>query len=370
MKGFRSPKVLRQKLSQAFGKGKKQRSFKVRDASPVSQTESSTTSVELVSESQEQSFSPIEESEELFAALYGQKEPESIPQARDAYGKEDNTPINAADLYKDAPAEDASKYGYGDEDVTPINPPDLHKDSKDDEPTNYGYGKEDNTPINAADLYKDVPPEDPAKFGYGDEKPKLATPTNPAPPQITKTVRRSSMKGSSGPRRRASIGYTGEIELRLPGRQGPVKKKLSISFDSKVKVKSVAPISSMTENSDALWFQDDEYDRMKQKSFEIVDRVELGMTGGKKYCTRGLEKLMQKNQEASMIKKYDAWDAVMNEQFSQRESGTFDDQNIANALMFTTLNSQREANLRAQQDAEDIEKYVRTTRQRIRRMSM
>ena len=178
------------------------------------------------------------------------------------------------------------------------------------------------------------------------------------------------MKGSSGPRRRASIGYTGEIEVSLPGQDQPVKRRTSISFDEKVKVKSVSPVSQMTDRPEELWFQDDEYDRMKQKSFEIVDRVELGMTGGKKYCTRGLEKLMQKNQEASMIKKYDAWDAVLNEQFSQRESGTFNDVNIANALRFKTMNSQREANLRAQGDADEIEKYVRTTRRMMRRMSM
>ena len=178
------------------------------------------------------------------------------------------------------------------------------------------------------------------------------------------------MKGSSGPRRRASIGYTGEIEVKLPGQDEPVKRKTSISFDEKVRVKCVKPVSKMADRPEELWFQDNEYDRMKKKSFEIVDRVELGMTGGKNYCTRGLEKLMQKNQVAIMNKKYDAWDAVLNEQYSQRESGTFDDVNIANVLRFKTMNSQREANLRAQEDAEEIEKYVRTTRRMMRSMSM
>jgi hypothetical protein len=178
------------------------------------------------------------------------------------------------------------------------------------------------------------------------------------------------MKGANGPKHRASIGYRDEITVNILGQSEPVRRTYSIGFEDKVKVKSIAPVSQLVETPEDLWFQDDEYDRMKQKSFEIVDRIELGMTGGKKYCTRGLEKLMQKNQEQSMVRKYDAWDAVLNEQYDQREEGNYSDDGMAHAYKFKTINSQRDANLRAQQDQEEVEKYLRTTRRMMRRISM
>ena len=94
--------------------------------------------------------------------------------------------------------------------------------------------------------------------------------------------------GESGRQRRASIGYTGEVANVLPSSNGKkVVRRTSISFSDRVKVRTCEPVKSLTDEPEALWFQDDEFRKIKAKCFEIVDKVDHGMTGGKKFCTRG-----------------------------------------------------------------------------------
>lgn len=186
-------------------------------------------------------------------------------------------------------------------------------------------------------------------------------------------------------RRRASIGQTGvgeEIEVHLPGNHQPVRRRRSITFNEGVMVRKVRPTKSLTDQPEALWLQDDEMDRIKQQISDLVQEKvryaeihdacdssmeddEEGVAGE---CTRGLERMLEP--ERTKVKKFQAWDLVMNEQYLQRQEGEFDDESLAIMYGYTTRRSQREAQRRASKDEEEIKGYLRSTRRMCRRLSM
>jgi len=241
--------------------------------------------------------------------------------------------------YGDASPDARAKYGY-----VEAAPDDIAK---------YGYG--------------DAAPDDIAKYGYGDASPDEAAPAGARMP------RRSSMKGSSSSsaRRRASLGAcAGEtMEVYLPGKREPVKRRRSITFKEQVKVQPMEPAKSLAENPESLWFQEDEYEKIKMKTVALIHKVaEDGTLDGKKYCTRGLEKWM--TPEATQVKKRQAWDNVLNEQYLQRQEGAFNDEQLALMYKHSTARSQMEASKRASKDAQEVEGYLKSTRRFQRRMSM
>ena len=183
--------------------------------------------------------------------------------------------------------------------------------------------------------------------------------------------RRSSMKKRNAPRR-ASISFRGVFQVNdLPGRKGPVRRRTCVAFYESVRVKDITTIDQLTDKPEVLWFQDEEYQRIRQKSYALVDKVENDTSpDGKKYCIRGLEKMMPKNIDKARQRKYDVWDAVMDEQGIQRQDGTFDDEYLGNVSTFVTRSSQQEAIERAQMDAAAIENYMRSTRRRCSHQSM
>lgn len=186
------------------------------------------------------------------------------------------------------------------------------------------------------------------------------------PPEIVR--RRSSMK-QSGRSRRSSIQISGEIEVTLPGKDQPVRRRTSISFNETVKVKRVAPVHELTDAPNQLWFSEDEYDKIRRKSFKIVDKFVQGeKIAGKKLCTRGLESIL--NHENRTIAKENGWDSVLNEQHMQREDGHFDDEYLSKVYKFSTRRSSNEAIQRAEQDQADVEKYLQSTRRVIRRLTI
>jgi len=170
--------------------------------------------------------------------------------------------------------------------------------------------------------------------------------------------------GSNSSRRRASIGVTSSIEVLLPGRRDPVKRRRSITFDNDVNVQKIEPVQFMAKDGPKeLWFQENEYETIKIKTLALLDRVgdhnSSGVVNGKKYCTRGLEKFM--TPEATEVKKHQAWDSVLNEQFLQRKDGEYDEETLANIYKYSTKRSQSEASKRANQDAAAAEAYLKTT---------
>jgi hypothetical protein len=155
------------------------------------------------------------------------------------------------------------------------------------------------------------------------------------------------------------------IEVSLPGRpkHETVRRRRSITFDNDVDVQKIEPIKSLAgkDGSKSLWFQENEYETIKTKTLALLDRVDptSGIIDGKKYCTRGLEKFM--TPEATEVKKHQAWDSVLNEQFLQRKDGEYDEETLANIYKCSTRRSSTEASKRAVEDAVAAEAYLKTT---------
>ena len=284
----------------------------------------------------------------------------------DKYGYGDAAPDSSDKYgYGDAAPDSSDKYGYG--------------DASPDSAFKYGYSDTTST-LAAGDAdkygYGDASP-DASKYGYGDAAPDSASDCGSvsSDPGLhrrrQRTARRSSMKQAGAPRR-ASIGFTGEREIRLPNSEKKVKRRTSISFDENVTVKNVQPVASLTKNPEKLWFQDNEFDKMKEKAFAIIDMVESGELPPErqsKLCVRGLESLLRENQLNKRELRYKAWDSVLDEQDYQMDNGTFEEKAMADAYKLTTMASRVEAQRRAKQDQEEVEKYLRSTRKQIRRMS-
>jgi hypothetical protein len=293
----------------------------------------------------------------------------------------------------------------------------LQEEQKQEEYDSYGYGEEEASSTNNTftnydfDVTDDEEEEDSAdKYGYGDCEPSTSandteedeaeidrllasqyTPTNEYSSTAfcpNRMPRRSSMTKSSVAEsespssRRSSTSIVDEDALAMPSIEGdrnivevllpvgrpkhdPVKRRRSITFDNDVDVQKIEPIKFLGGNgkdgSKSLWFQENEYETIKMKTLALLDRVDhdSGIIDGKKYCTRGLEKFM--TPEASEVKKHQAWDAVLNEQFLQRKDGENDEETLANIYRYSTKRSQSEASKRANQDAVAAEAYLKTT---------
>jgi hypothetical protein len=263
----------------------------------------------------------------------------------------------------------ADMYGYGD----------ALPDAK--------YGYDDAIPDSAIEV-DDVMK---CKYGYGvvtpDYSPGPGRRPRSSSPRGTVT-RRSSMKGSISSagtfRRRASIGQTGgggEFEVVLPGHSQPVRRRRSITFNEGVMVCEVLPTKSLTDRPESLWLQDEEFDTIKQQISSVIqDKIRYDETHDDSdsclgsfddeddCCTRGLERMLQPKR--TKVKKFQALDTVMNEQYLQRQDGEFDDESLAIMYRHATRRSQREAEERASKDAEEIEAYLSATRRMCRRLSM
>ena len=263
---------------------------------------------------------------------------EAAPDRNDKYG------------YEDASPDDRSKYCY--EDAAP----------NDDDASKYGYGNASPTQNTNNE------------YGYGDAAPD--THSNSSRNRRGKTSRRSSMKQMGRTGRRSSIGYTGEIEVQLPGRKEPIRRRTSISFDSYEEVAEVEPIKDLAgvDGSKQLWFQPEEYDMIREKAIFITNVASTATkdahySSGHHLCTRGLEPHInadQVRQEQFMAKR-----SVLVEQEHQRNLGIYDDEIVSKIYQLTSMNSAARANGFAQQDSIVAERhYTRQERMMSRRSSV
>jgi len=195
-----------------------------------------------------------------------------------------------------------------------------------------------------------------------------------------RTPRRSSLKETcpvKAAQRRASIGTCQErrasikedlasgvlsksqvIEVKLPMRRESIQRRRSIQFDEDVYVRKIQPATSV-EGADKkqMWFQDDEYHTIKRKTRALLDKVDSnGIVNGKKYCTRGLEKYMEKSSTRA-AGKYQAWDSVLMEQDMQRKTKIYDDESIGRFYRRTSITSAAEALDRANADAAEVASF-------------
>lgn len=195
-----------------------------------------------------------------------------------------------------------------------------------------------------------------------------------------RTPRRSSMKGSSpaAAARRASISAStcdamdisilkevdpkAVLEVKLPGRRGSITRRRSITFNEDVNVRSIQPAKTLASEPEKLWFQDDEYAKIKRKTRALLDKVDhdTGLVNGKKYCTRGLEGYMQPSHQRQATK-FSAWDSVLLEQEMQRGKNKFCDESVSKLYKQTTTRSILEATRRANLDAEEVASFDNVT---------
>jgi hypothetical protein len=159
------------------------------------------------------------------------------------------------------------------------------------------------------------------------------------------------------------------LQVRLPGKPKPITRTRSITFDESVRVRRVPSISQLSQGrTEEIWFQTEEYDNIKRKTYSLIRAIQQGQTGGVNYCTRGLEKYF--HADKVQHRRAAAWDSVFYAQEDQRRQGSFDDLQMASAYKSWTSESGEEAASRGKLDEESVKRYVRRTQELVRSRSM
>jgi hypothetical protein len=240
--------------------------------------------------------------------------------------------------------------------------------------------------------------------------------------------RRSSLKkgpssfprefGGRRRRRRASIGVCEDIsesasrpgddddDSRPPdhnndGQKVQQRRRRSISFEDHVTVRQVAPASALAGSADAIWINEAEYEAIRNGIVRIVEAAHGAVDGGGNGggggtadddgspactigrdctvttadgllndCSRGLERLFAP--EIAQLKRVQAVECVLQEQYLQREMGDYDEDVLAKIYKYSTMRSRVEASRRAGEDAREAEEYLEPQRRMMmhRRASM
>ncbi|KAL3930630.1 MAG: hypothetical protein SGBAC_011681 [Bacillariaceae sp.] len=191
--------------------------------------------------------------------------------------------------------------------------------------------------------------EDEAKYSYNTYSNEVQR-RSPSPKAAEgRMPRRSSLKGGGG---------------TSTARQS--RRRHSLTFSTEVSVSTITPTQELAKKKSSLWFEDKDYEKMRDKIFMIAERAQEGDT---RYCTRGLEGIIHRDSET---RKYAAWDAVMDEQEYQMESGAdyFDEDALSESYRVVCEDSCKDATARALQDEKDVAEYLSETRRYCRRMSM
>lgn len=238
------------------------------------------------------------------------------------------------------------------------------------------YGYEPAVPDSErCDLYEYGDTEQTHSLSQHEQEPRRRPRRRSSMPCSTTTApRRSSMKQVGAPTRE-SITCKGEIEVSLPpakkgeGRQ-MIKRRTSLTFSEENTVNPIEPAKNLARSPEDLWFQDHEMQQIRKKVSALIHMTEDGCTphNGKRYCMRGLERLVEP--ELVAVKRNQAWETVFMEQYLQQCEGIVEEDHLANLYKFSTLRSRKDAEIRAMEDAKEVEKYLRAERQMYRRMSM
>ena len=156
------------------------------------------------------------------------------------------------------------------------------------------------------------------------------------------------------------------------------KRTRTISFNPQVAVKPITPVTQLVKGNDGglskLWYTKLEAKAIKEECAQLVEffesysmesLLELGQDHPdilKKllYSIRGLEKHV--NADETLQRRYNAWDAVFDEQDIQMQDAKQKQKRIANAYKLHTIESQKDAYERALQDEQEVlyEQYEET----------
>ena len=318
----------------------------------------------------------------------------SLP-PRDKQAKEATAASAAAEV-----TQAADMYGYGEAEPSPrhfgskptlkrcvsMDDEIFHRDesTSDDKNANSNKDDQDGTDHAEDDLFAPAPL---GLFSSTSDKFPVQRSASLRMPKRSSFKHRSST-GSSGTyeRRRSSLlRPSTEIQIRLPNDKS-VSRRTSIQFDDDVSIEHIAPVTELVEDGDheKLWFQEDEYQKMKHKSCKLANIVDK--KGGLEYwkhkwneengekkrkpCIRGLEGFLAESAGQVAAVRYEALDSVLDEQEIQRSEDDFNDDALAQAYSLSTIASRIEATERAQEDEKEIEEYMKSTREDFRKLSL
>lgn len=169
--------------------------------------------------------------------------------------------------------------------------------------------------------------------------------------------KRSNLKKTGGLSRPKTINCLRGIEVELPG-EVRMTRNTSITFSDTVDIQRVTSISDLARNPKDLWFQYDEFEKIRNKSIELARRAD-SPTDSKKYCVRGLETLMPSKRDDILCQQTIALDTVLDVQDTQRHCGVFNEDHIAKLYKSLSIPSQIKALERAQEDAFAIQRYAK-----------
>ena len=319
----------------------------------------------------------------------------SLP-PRDKQGKAAATAAEEEEVTKSA----ADVYGYGEAEPSPrhfgskptlkrcvsMDDEIFHRDESASDDKNANSNKEDQDGTDHAedDLFAPAPL---GLFPSTSDKLPIQRSASLRMPKRSSFKHRSST-GSSGTyeRRRSSLlRPSTEIQIRLPNDKA-MTRRTSIQFDDDVSIEHIAPVTELVEDGDheKLWFQEDEYQKMKHKSCKLANIVDK--KGGLEYwkhkwneengekkrkpCIRGLEGFLAESAGQVAAVRYEALDSVLDEQEIQRSEDDFNDDALAQAYSLSTIASRIEATERAQEDEKEIEEYMKSTREDFRKLSL
>jgi hypothetical protein len=105
------------------------------------------------------------------------------------------------------------------------------------------------------------------------------------------------------------------------------KATRAISFSPDVRVKKTLHLNNYSNDEiDACWYNEAETKAIREQARRTVEQMQAEADlDGPKYCTRGLEILTAEGRRQRMENRFQAWDAVLNEQERQVEEGIWED---------------------------------------------
>lgn len=180
---------------------------------------------------------------------------------------------------------------------------------------------------------------------------------SPTTTTATRCPKASSMKQGPGTRRAASC-VGAEFEVYLPGDDVTVKRRSAISFSEHVDVTVIVSQKEMVDNMGELWLCSEDYHSIMDRTYALADLASQRKRS-RKYCTRGLEHLLDDFDESLLE---DAIDAVLDKQDTQWELGEHCEAAIAKVYSIASFASKVEATMRAEEDAKSVRGYMKETR--------
>ena len=131
------------------------------------------------------------------------------------------------------------------------------------------------------------------------------------------------------------------------------KKNSRVSFSPNVYMRKMPAAADLVESPRQIWYQEDEYDKIRERSFNLIHFVETrGIHGlnGKVPCIRGLENMLSERQQVIAYLRRLAYESVLDN--ADAVDGDVD--SIATIYHHVALPSTIDALKRARQDAMEM----------------